>query len=78
MKKMTCDQIDGLCSAEYSGNTPGEILSQRQMHLQEAGALSPDHQAVLDSLEFMDEHEKNRWMEEFMEKWEETPEKSDG
>ena len=61
MKTITC--ID--CDAQFSGNTPEELMQNMMPHYQN------EHKDVMDA---GNEEKRKVWMEEFHKRWNEAPE----
>ena len=67
MKKMTCAQMGGPCNDEISGNTPEEMAANGMKHVQEK------HPEMADKMKSMTKEENDKWMADFMVKWNATP-----
>lgn len=73
MKKITCQDIDGICDTVIEGNNFQEILANRLWHLNQAAVIYPEHKNVLQKIQYMSDAEKDRWEEELLAKWNALP-----
>ncbi len=69
MKKMTCSQMGGpaACNTILTGNTPEEIVQHGMKHIEQA------HPDMAENIKAMSKEETEKWMEEFKNKWDATP-----
>ncbi len=74
MKKITCQEIDGICDTIIEGGNLDEIKSNRLWHLNQAAGIYPEHRVVLEKMEYMSDSEKQRWDDELLAKWNKLPE----
>jgi predicted small metal-binding protein len=70
MKTLTCAQLGGECSADISGNTPDELMSNGMKHLEQA---HPEMAAQVKTTP-KDDPMMVSWYEKFMKDWAAAPE----
>lgn len=76
MKSMTCKELDGVCDAEITGNTPEEMMKNSQEH-----AMNANDEAHKNKMTQMGEMPKDpetvkKYMDDFKAKFDALPEDS--
>ncbi|MBA3550744.1 hypothetical protein H0W32_00870 [Patescibacteria group bacterium] len=75
MKKMTCRDMGGICEAEMSAATPGEMMKMGGDHVNQMAATDPAHAELKTQMDgaMTDKAAMEAWQVMFQENWEKAP-----
>ncbi len=75
MKKMTCKDMGGVCDAEMTAETAGEMMKMGGDHVNQMAATDPAHAELKTKMDaaMTDNAAKESWQTMFMAAWEKAP-----